>query len=283
MIGVVGGLLYLDARAGTAAPGLLIIVLALGLLACRELIGLLHSRGLRTQPVLPYVGVVVVTASNWMVPAFPAESAIAERIGALGWPLLGLGATLAASFLYEAVRFRSPGGAVEAVATTLLVTCYLGVFLSFGVQIRWEGQSGPSGAGLWRVVQLVAAVKLGDIAAYAVGSAWGRRPLAPTLSPKKTVEGALGGVGGAVLGAVAVALVAQYADGIRLMSVGQALGFGLLIAPAAQLGDLIESLVKRDCQRKDSDVWLAGMGGTLDLLDSVLLACPVAYLFWVFM
>ena len=107
--------------------------------------------------------------------------------------------------------------------------------------------------------------------------------MAPTLSPKKTVEGALGGVGGAVLGAVAVALVAQYADGIRLMSVGQALGFGLLIAPAAQLGDLIESLVKRDCQRKDSDVLLAGMGGTLDLLDSVLLACPVAYLFWVFM
>ena len=129
---------------------------------------------------------------------------------------------------------------------------------------------------------------MGDTGAYTVGRLCGgrffRRKLAPKLSPGKTIEGAIGGLAFACIGA-AVAfewLVPQMIGDSTGggTSVGRWLFFGLVVAAAGMVGDLAESLLKREAGRKDSSDWLPGFGGVLDLLDSILFAAPIAYLCW---
>jgi phosphatidate cytidylyltransferase len=132
---------------------------------------------------------------------------------------------------------------------------------------------------------LIIVVKMGDTGAYTVGRLVGRHKLCARLSPGKTIEGAAGAVVFAVLGSwltfawlvpwISATGVAQGAD------TGWGwLPFGLLVGTAGGLGDLAESLLKRDAGRKDSSTWMPGFGGVLDLLDSILLAAPVAYVCW---
>jgi phosphatidate cytidylyltransferase len=120
-------------------------------------------------------------------------------------------------------------------------------------------------------------VKASDIAAYAVGSLVGRHRMAPVVSPGKTWEGAAA----ALMAAVAVAwLVCEQASGTGPKPAGGFAVFGLTVGIAGIAGDLSESLVKRDLHAKDSGVALGGMGGFLDLVDSLLLAAPVAWVLW---
>jgi phosphatidate cytidylyltransferase len=120
-------------------------------------------------------------------------------------------------------------------------------------------------------------VKCGDIGAYAVGRLFGRTKLAPVLSPGKTIEGSLGGLAFAC----AAAYFTFWAMADSTPKRWGWLAYGLLVGTAGMLGDLAESLLKRDAGRKDSSTWMPGFGGVLDILDSVLLAAPVAYLCWV--
>lgn len=117
----------------------------------------------------------------------------------------------------------------------------------------------------------LATVKSCDIGAYFIGSAWGKRPLAPEVSPKKTWEGTLGGVG---VSAVVAVLFALFSG---IMSVKAAVGFGVIVAVAGQLGDLFESMLKRDAMLKDSASLVPEFGGVLDILDSPLAAAPLAW------
>jgi phosphatidate cytidylyltransferase len=112
--------------------------------------------------------------------------------------------------------------------------------------------------------------KLGDIGAFLIGSKWGRKILMPRISPKKTVEGALGGLLFSVLGGLACQPFLPFGPG-QLIFISA--GLGVL----GQLGDLSESLLKRDCQVKDSGNVFPGMGGTLDAIDSLLFTAPVFY------
>jgi len=110
---------------------------------------------------------------------------------------------------------------------------------------------------------------------------WGRRKLIPRVSPGKTVEGSIG----ALVGTVVVALL--YSEVLRLfpsyqLGYGAALVFGLLVSVTAQIGDLAESLLKRDAGVKDSGTLFPGHGGVLDRLDSLLFTLPLAYLFFRF-
>jgi phosphatidate cytidylyltransferase len=116
-----------------------------------------------------------------------------------------------------------------------------------------------------------------DIGAYLVGRRWGRTKLAPTLSPAKSVEGALAGVVAAVSLAGLIALVASGAPA----SLPVFLGLGVLIALAGILGDLAESFIKRQLGAKDASGLLLGHGGLLDRLDSLLAAGVVAYYYLV--
>jgi phosphatidate cytidylyltransferase len=126
---------------------------------------------------------------------------------------------------------------------------------------------------------LVATAKGADVGAYTLGRIAGRHKLWPKLSPKKTVEGAAGGIILGTLAALAVNLVGRLLH-VPALGWPQCLGFGLLVSIAAQLGDLMESMIKRDCDRKDASDALPGFGGVLDVMDSLLFAGPVAYAYW---
>jgi phosphatidate cytidylyltransferase len=117
---------------------------------------------------------------------------------------------------------------------------------------------------------------LADTAAYFGGKALGRRPLAPIVSPNKTIEGGIAALAAGPLGALAMAwLVIPELAALGAASVAM---LGLLVAAAAILGDLVESAIKRECGVKDSSGLLPGHGGLLDRMDSLLWAIPVAYL-----
>jgi phosphatidate cytidylyltransferase len=140
----------------------------------------------------------------------------------------------------------------------------------------------PIGALVWIAIAvgpqaltwLVAVIAASDSAQYYTGRAFGRRKLAPAVSPAKTVEGALGGL-------VAAAIVAPLAGAWWLPAIGlpAAAGLGLLLAAFGMTGDLFESLLKRSAGVKDSAALIPGHGGVLDRLDSYLFAAPCFYIF----
>jgi phosphatidate cytidylyltransferase len=113
-----------------------------------------------------------------------------------------------------------------------------------------------------------------DIGAYFAGRFLGRHPMTPVLSPKKTWEGAVGGL----LAAVGAAVAIDRFDPVVAGGWPGEIGFGLTVGVAGMLGDLAESLVKRDCRSKDASQSVPGFGGLLDVIDSVIFAAPVAWL-----
>lgn len=151
------------------------------------------------------------------------------------------------------------------MATTLLGVVYLGLPLAILVITREL----PDGAGA--VVNVLVGVWIFDTASYVGGRLWGRRPIAPLTSPKKTVEGAAVGL---VVGTFSVWVAGLYMDWI---SGWQSLVLGLAICPAAFLGDLFESVLKRDAGAKDSGRLLLGHGGVLDRFDALLFGAVAAY------
>ena len=134
------------------------------------------------------------------------------------------------------------------------------------------------------LVSLIAVVKMGDIGAYTVGRLIGRHKMAPSISPGKTWEGLAGGLLFSCFGSYLTLGVFAPKLGLETANAMPWIGwiaYGVAVGAAGVLGDLAESLLKRDARRKDSSDWLPGFGGVLDILDSILGAAPVAYLFWV--
>ncbi len=144
---------------------------------------------------------------------------------------------------------------------------YLGLLGSFVLAIRIDG-------GLWQFLAFMFAVKASDIGAYTFGRLFGRHKLAPRVSPGKTWEGLAGAVVFAVLVSLAFARI------FGIMGVWLAPVFGAVMAVVGQLSDLVESMLKRDAQQKDSSNRVPGFGGILDVIDSPLFAAPCAYLFF---
>lgn len=178
------------------------------------------------------------------------------------------------------------GRPLGAVATTVLGVLYTGGLLSFGYAIRYHDYA-VGRARLGPVAIAAGGVLLGlpllltwatDIGAFFVGRTVGGRKLIPAVSPGKTVSGAIGGVVASVLltwGYVHIAL--RPAAQLSLSPAG-VLVFGVVVSVAAQLGDLVESLLKREAGVKDSSTLLPGHGGVLDRLDSLFFVLPVAHL-----
>ena len=165
-----------------------------------------------------------------------------------------------------------------AVAATILGVVYTGATLSYGYAIRYHDYAVGQLAGTALVAFPLVLTWMSDIGAFAVGRTLGGRKLIPAISPGKTVAGAVGAVVTTVLVAFAyVALVLGPAAQLSLAPWAVVV-FGLAISVAAQLGDLAESLLKREAGVKDSSRLIPGHGGLLDRLDSLFFVLPLAYL-----
>jgi phosphatidate cytidylyltransferase len=183
------------------------------------------------------------------------------------WPAVALAILL--SLLAGGTAFAE---SVPAAALTLLGSAYLG---ALGGAIAALRLLPPDAAGAWRLVLLLAIIMVADAAAFFVGKAAGRHPLAPGISPAKTIEGALGGLAGGIGAAVAVRAL-----GLPSIPLAHALLFGIAVAALGIAGDLVESLLKRWAGVKDSGALFPGHGGMLDRLDSLLFGAPVLYYYF---
>lgn len=203
-------------------------------------------------------------------------------LGTLGWPLMGLTAGVLIALVGEVLRFERPGGVIGRLATSVFAMVYVGLLLSFLIELRLVGE-GP--VGLMALVSMMLVVKMSDIGAYFVGRFAGRHKLAPILSPGKTWEGAAGGILFACGSAYAFFEHILPAMGLEPTVPSTPpfgwLLYGIVLTAAGIIGDLAESLLKRDAHRKDSSRWLPGFGGVLDLIDSMLTTAPVAYVCWI--
>jgi phosphatidate cytidylyltransferase len=174
--------------------------------------------------------------------------------------------TLAVAVVLTA-SLRSRGTlSIEPVATTLLAVLYVGWFLGHAVLLYRLTNGGAV------VLLLVGTTWLGESAAYAVGSSMGRHPLAPVISPRKTVEGAVAQVIASALGALVLGawLLPEW-------GVPATLGAGVVLGLVGQVGDLAESVIKRSVGAKDSGTLIPGHGGLLDRVDGLLLNAPALY------
>ncbi len=171
-----------------------------------------------------------------------------------------------------AVFTRDPGReTLGAVTATLFAILYPGALLGTAVGLRMIP---PDGLGRIWLVFLLAVTMVGDAGAYFVGRTLGRNSLAPVLSPKKTVEGLVGGI---VFSVSTAMIVSRRA--LPHLSLATAIGLGLSMALLGVVGDLFESLLKRSAGIKDTSSLIPGHGGVLDRIDSLLFAAPFLFLY----
>ena len=243
-----------------------------------EAVRLAATRGLRLDGRVVSVGATAIAAAPALAAWIPAADA--APLATLGWAAAACGLVIVVVFAVEVARYAPGDGGLERVAGHIAAVVAIGLPLSFMVGLRLLA-AGPTRTlaplcGLVPIVSLIAVVKAGDVAAYIVGTLVGRHRMAPQLSPGKTWEGAAG----SLAASVAVAWLVIGRGGFPSAPLGGWAVYGLLVGLAGMLGDLSESLVKRECGAKDSGQSLGGMGGFLDFVDSLLLAAPVAWMLW---
>jgi phosphatidate cytidylyltransferase len=259
------GVLFIDQRFAPWFPFLLLFLLVVGLAASIELRQLLPvSR--RPHAWLAEACVVALITSNWV-------GHLAEDHA---WPWIAgtFTAVVLSAFLVEMATFREPGESLGRIAFTIWIAAYLGLLPCFFAQLRWlPGETANVSPSTQALALAIFVPKCCDIGAYFTGRLLGRHRMTPVLSPKKTWEGFAGGMVTSVIVAVALGRIGPALH----ESDWRAACFGLTVGIAGVLGDLAESLIKRDCQKKDASQVVPGFGGVLDVVDAVIFAAPVAY------
>jgi phosphatidate cytidylyltransferase len=254
-------------------PFLLLFTLALAVLGCKELLDLIP---VPRQPhaLLCHAALLAIIAANWVRPVNREWPQFLLHTNPWFLILGIVAAAFIAAFLIEMAVYREAGEATTRVALTGFVVIYLGVLASFLIQLRWLPESfGNPRRSRHALMLAIFVPKCCDIGAYCAGRLFGRHKMTPLLSPKKNWEGAVGGL---LLGIV-TAIFGSALGAQPEFWVVKAVGFGITVGIAGMLGDLAESLVKREGQRKDASQSVPGFGGVLDVIDSVLFAAPVAY------
>lgn len=281
-------LVVLDYRQALgAAPGmwLLAVLLLVSVLATQEVLALLAAKNHRPAAWPVYAGNVLIPLSACLPMFFHVASRPLPAdtpLGPFGWPLVVLTLAAIAVLFEEMQRFERPGRATVNAALGIFTLVYIGLLGSFLALLR---QFGGNEWGMAALVSMLLIVKTADTAAYFAGKNFGRRKMSPVLSPGKTWEGAVGGLVGACL--VSWAFFAFLAPpivgpGYVQPPLAATLAYGAILAIAGIVGDLAESLLKRDMERKDSSSWVPGLGGVLDIVDAILVAAPAAWLCWAF-
>jgi phosphatidate cytidylyltransferase len=273
------GVLLVDGKLAPWYPFLFALLLVLDLLACHELLGLMGPTR-RPWPWLCYLAVALLIVVNWPVHLWPWAREISADplrlvLGTYAAVVLA-GFILALATYQPAPESPDASDTVTKLALTLFLASYLGLLPCFLAQLRWPASVRAVDANTHAVVALALAIfipKCCDTGAYTVGRLVGRHKMTPVISPGKTWEGLAGGLVTAMVAAVAINRLGPALPGSDLTAVG----FGLTVGGAGVLGDLAESLLKRQYRQKDASHAMPGFGGVLDVVDSIVFAAPVAY------
>jgi phosphatidate cytidylyltransferase len=237
-----------------------ILITILIILAQLELKNIAAANNLRIFIPLSTISSILL-ATTWYWPQFIEIPAQIYLFFVSAFALLGI-------FLYQYICYGTTDVLANCGANCFSII-YLGLLSGFTLSIRID-------FGLWHLLMFIFVVKSSDIGAYAIGSLFGKHKFSPKISPGKTWEG--------MAGAVAFAMIVSFvlAAVFDIMIWWSALIFGFSFAFIGQAGDLVESMLKRDAQKKDSANLVPSFGGVLDIVDSPLVAAPFAYLFFMF-
>ncbi|MDR1384945.1 MAG: phosphatidate cytidylyltransferase [Planctomycetaceae bacterium] len=281
-------LAFLDNMLPIKGAALMPVLLISIVLVSKELLDLFAEGGLHPRRSTVYLGSLLMALCCWgicvghdrAITTLPtlSQSDSQEDVVALHWAAgaaMGILFTFAGGILIafsgEMWRYKRPGGVTINLAGAVFMMGYLGLLSCFIILLRMT-------YGLLPLLTMIAIVKMNDAGAYTIGRIFGRHKMAPELSPKKTVEGGIGGVIFAIFASWFCFCILNAAESI----VRNWFFFGLVIAISGSLGDLAASLIKRDVGKKDSGSLIPGFGGFLDLFDSLILAAPVAFFWWTF-
>ena len=260
------GLLWLDTSIGSVSiggfhlpPGLLVALVGclVVALASIEILHVAEANGLVTNKPLTAIATVAVMLATWLSGSLP------EAFDATV-PLTIIAIAMVASLLIFS-RGRKVETAFASTAVVMLAIIYIGVLSGFLLLIG-------SDISIWMIGGVALVVKSCDIGAYFTGRAIGKHKLIPWLSPGKTIEGLVGGI----IASMAAALILDAMLGFPL-EWWWVLIMGAVLAVTGQAGDLTMSLFKRGAGIKDSSSLLPGLGGVMDVIDSLLLTAPLAW------
>ena len=238
-----------------------IILLTMG--GLYEFYYLMKKKGI---PIYSYVGILI----GALIP----YSIFAKFEPTKNWELLFIVLTFLTILFLQFAR-NDNSNAVVGISTTLFGILYVSWFFSFLIKIRMLLPT-VDGAGIKLLAFIIIVTKSGDMGALLIGSRFGKHPLMPKVSPNKSIEGCLGSLACSIAFAV---LFKSFLPTMLHFSTMQAALMGAFFGIIGQLGDLSESLFKRDCGVKDSGKLLPGMGGVLDIIDSLLFSAPAFYLY----
>ena len=250
---------------GFQTSGAILLIAAIACLTLRELYFLLTATGVSPFSRLGMVFGTLIAIEPWLQ----------ARFGLPGHGLLALGTVV---FAVRILSERTPEKRLESLSSTVFGLVYVGFLLSYLTRIVTPlplDTITPTGR-LLLCLWVVATAKFCDVGALLSGLAFGKHKMAPTISPKKTWEGLVGGllVSMGVGGFVAWLCRGQFPVGMDPLHAALK---ALPVAAVAVVSDLVESVIKRRADIKDSGMAIPGIGGIFDLSDSLLLAAPIAY------
>jgi phosphatidate cytidylyltransferase len=249
-------------------PAYALIIPLIGGFALWEFYEILEHRGIPTFKRIGTACGVLFLLASWAI--------LSHRLPALDQPLFEWTCMLALllGLLTRQVFDRTLASPVISTATTVLGLLYIGWLFNFITLLIYFPPAGANGRFI--ACFLIVVTKMTDVGAYLVGSRFGRHKMMPILSPKKTWEGLAGGVAVAI--GCGQLLVAAFPVQLAAIQPRWVFLIGAVIAFVSVIGDLAESVVKRDARIKDSGRLIPGIGGVLDLIDSILFTAPVLYI-----
>lgn len=261
--GYLDGSITLDANDDKPVQGSIFALLIVGvaLLAVAEMAKLAQTKGVRVFLPIAILSSIML-ATSWYWRQFVTDQIAFHLYYVLfvsAFSLLGL-------FVYQALRFATDGMILNC-ASSFFVIFYLGFLSSFILGLRVE-------YGTWALLMFISTIKSSDTGAYTIGRLFGKHKMAPKISPGKTWEGL---AGAAIFGIIAALAFSVFCDTMPLF---HGIIFGCIFGLLGQMGDLAESMIKRDAGMKDSSSNIPGFGGVLDIIDSPLATAPAAYLFF---
>jgi phosphatidate cytidylyltransferase len=227
-----------------------------------------EAKGLKTFKVWGVIGAVALISGSWFI---YGQRHFTERSYDFDVFIL---LVFALGVFVRQFPQKLNANSIETMSVTLFGLIYVAWLCNFITRINFVTPNGR-----YFVMFLVVVTKFTDIGAYLVGSSVGRHRMIPRISPHKTWEGTVGGIAFAIVSSVLCYHFLRAELGANGMMMPHAVALGLLLGAAAVIGDLAESLIKREAGVKDSSHWLPGHGGALDLIDSLLFTAPLLYVY----